>query len=84
MQRVGNNSSIGYGTVISVAKEITIDYNCVIGPNCIIMDNDDHPINPQKRLLGEGVSKAKVALVKIGSNVWIGNYCAILKGSYNW
>lgn len=49
--KIGNNSTVGYGTVISIAKEIIIGDNCSIGPNCIIMDSDDHPLNPQKRLL---------------------------------
>ena len=78
--KIGDNSSIGYGTVISVAKEVIIGDNCMIAPDCIIMDNNDHPISPQKRELGQGVSKEDVSSVKIGNNVWIGSYCAILKG----
>lgn len=78
--KIGNNSTIGYGTVISVAKEVIIGDNCMIAPNCIIMDSDDHPINPQKRLLKEGINKEDVLPVRIGNNVWIGSYCAILKG----
>jgi len=78
--KIGHNSGIGYGTVISVAKEVIIGDNCMVGPNCIIMDNDDHPISPQKRELDEGVSKKDVLSVKIGNNVWIGANCAILKG----
>ena len=78
--KVGNHSSIGYGTVISVAKEVTIGDNCMIAPNCIIMDNDDHPVSPKKRLEGQPVDPEDVKPVKIGNNVWIGSYCAILKG----
>lgn len=78
--RIGNASTVGYGTVISVAKEIVIGDNCLIGPNCIIMDSDDHPISPGKRLAGEGVKPEDVLPVRIGNNVWIGSNCAILKG----
>ena len=78
--KIGNNSTVGYGTVISIAKEIIIGDNCSIGPNCIIMDSDDHPLNPQKRLLKEGLNKEDVLPVKIGNNVWIGSHCAIMKG----
>ena len=78
--KIGDRSSIGYGTVISIAKEVVIGDNCMIAPNCMIMDNDDHPISPQKRLLGESVNIKDVKSVKIGNNVWIGGYCAILKG----
>jgi acetyltransferase-like isoleucine patch superfamily enzyme len=77
---IGSNTTIGYGTVISIAKEVSIGNNCMIAPNCIIMDSDDHPINPEKRLLKEGVDPQDVKPVKIGNNVFIGSYCAILKG----
>lgn len=77
---VGANSSIGYGTSISIAKEVTIGHDTMISVNCLIMDNDDHPVSPAKRLLKEGVSKEEVKPVKIGSNVWIGAHTAILKG----
>lgn len=78
--RIGNNSTLGYGTVVSVSKSITIGNNCMIAPNCIIMDSDDHPINPQKRLNREGITKEEIKPVIIGNNVWIGSYCTILKG----
>lgn len=78
--RMGNKSSIGYGTVISVAKEVVIGDNCMIAPHCIIMDSDDHPISPQKRLDYEPVDPDDVKPVKIGNNVWVGAYSVILKG----
>jgi acetyltransferase-like isoleucine patch superfamily enzyme len=78
--KIGSHSTIGYGTVISASKEVIIGEHCLIGPQCIIMDSDDHPINPAKRLSQEPVSKEDVLPVKIGNNVWIGGYCAILKG----
>ena len=78
--RIGNNSGIGYGTVISIAKEVVIGDNSMIGPGCLIMDNDDHPVNPRKRLMREPVDKEDVLPVKIGNNVWIGSNCVILKG----
>lgn len=78
--KVGNRSSIGYGTVISVAQEIEIGDDCMIAPHCIIMDNDDHPISPQKRLVKNVVKPEDIKPVCIGNNVWIGAYCAIMKG----
>lgn len=78
--KIGNNSGIGYGTVISVAREVVIGDDCLIAPGCLIMDSDDHPINPAKRLMREPVSKEHILPVKIGNNVWIGSNCVILKG----
>ena len=65
---------------ISVSKEVVIGHNCLIGPNCIISDSDDHPINPQKRLLREPLDKKDILPVTIGNNVWMGSYSVILKG----
>jgi maltose O-acetyltransferase len=78
--RIGNNTSLGYGTVISVAKEVTIGDHCMIAPQCVIMDSDDHPVDPHKRRSGMPVDKEKVRPVRIGNNVWIGSYSIILKG----
>ncbi|GAX62983.1 acetyltransferase [Candidatus Scalindua japonica] len=77
--KVGNNTYIGYGVTISVAKEVIIGDNCMIA-SCIIMDSDDHPISPEKRLLGMPVDKVDVKPVRIGNNVWIGNGSMVLKG----
>ena len=80
MLEIGNNSGVGYGTVISVTKRISIGDNVMIGTNCMIMDSDDHPINPALRLQRAPVKEEDVKPVTIGNNVWIGSYCAILKG----
>lgn len=78
--RIGNNSTIGYGTVISVSKEVDIGNDCMIAAMCLIMDSDDHPLSPQKRLQKMPVKKEEIKEIKIGNNVWIGSYAAILKG----
>jgi acetyltransferase-like isoleucine patch superfamily enzyme len=78
--KIGNDSSIGFRTLISISKEVDIGEHCLIGPHCIIMDNDSHPLNPQKRLLKETVDKERVKPVRIGKNVWLGAYSAVLPG----
>jgi len=78
--KIGNKTSIGYGTTISVAKEVIIGDDCMISANCLIMDSDDHPISPEKRLLKLPVGQDDVKPVRIGNNVWVGAYSAILKG----
>ncbi|HMS82119.1 MAG TPA: acyltransferase [Nitrospira sp.] len=77
---IGNNTTIGYGTTISVAKQVIIGNSVLIAPCCIIMDSDDHPIDPVRRLKREPVLAEEVKPVTIGNNVWIGAYCTILKG----
>jgi len=77
---IGSNSTIGYGALISVSREVAIGDHCMIAPGCLIMDSDDHPVSPQKRLRGEPVDRADVLPVRIGNNVWIGSGCVVLKG----
>ncbi len=78
--RIGNNTAIGSGGVISASKEVTIGDHCMISGGCLIMDSDDHPMDPSKRLLGFPIEKDDIKPVKIGNNVWIGAYVTILKG----
>jgi acetyltransferase-like isoleucine patch superfamily enzyme len=78
--RIGSNTTIGYLTSISVAREIVIGENCLISFNCMIMDSDDHPLDPVKRGRRNGVSEEEIKPVRIGDNVWIGAYSAVLKG----
>jgi acetyltransferase-like isoleucine patch superfamily enzyme len=78
--RIGSNSSIGYGTTISVAREVSIGSDCMISINCLIMDSDDHPVSPALRLRKMAVAPEDVRPVRIGNNVWLGAHSAILKG----
>lgn len=77
---IGDNSSIGYGTTISVAEKITIGRDCLISIHCLIMDSDDHPLDPDKRRHNFPVDRGDIKPIKIGDNVWIGAYSAVLKG----
>src|SRR5206468_1492040 len=47
----GNHSTIGYGTVLRIAKKVSIGDHCLIGPHCMIMDSDNYPVNPELRRL---------------------------------
>ena len=78
--RIGSRSSIGYGTTISVAREVSIGSDCMVSINCLIMDSDDHPVSPAQRLLKMPVVLKDVRPVRIGDNVWIGAHSAVLKG----
>ncbi len=78
--KVGDHTSIGFGTTVSVCDNISIGDNCMIGRNCLLMDSDDHPVDPEKRKARLPVAISDVKPVKIGDNVWVGAYCSILKG----
>lgn len=86
---VGNNFYMGIDTLIGASNSIKIG-DCVIISNDVrIYDNNNHPTDPKarERMSKEGFSNdnwawkhAQSAPVVIEDNVWIGQYCTILKG----
>ena len=78
--RIGDNTNVGYGTVLSVAREINIGKDTLIAPYCLIMDSDDHPVDENARRAREPVRKEDVLPVRIGNNVWLGTRVVVLKG----
>jgi acetyltransferase-like isoleucine patch superfamily enzyme len=82
-----NNAKITIGKSVGIAaatiyamKEIIIGDHAMIGPNTKIFDTDFHPVDPKARLSADD-SRISVKPVVIGSNVFIGCNCIILKGS---
>lgn len=77
---VGNDTYIGPGFSISISKKVVIGNKCHIASNVIIMDNDGHPLDPDKRAKHQTVDKENILPVIIEDNVWIGSNSIILKG----
>ncbi len=80
---------VGMSSACLWAKErITIGNDVNIGGDCLIMDNDAHPINylQRRRSYEKEVGmenyrqKIGTAPIEIGDDVWIGARCQILKG----
>ena len=77
---IGNNTHIGYGTTIFVGKCVEIWENCLIAGHVMIVDNDTHPVDPDRRRRLDKVLPEEIKPVRIGHNVWIGNMAFIGKG----
>ncbi len=77
---IGDNTYLGPGLSVGVAKKISIGTSCHISSNVSISDNDGHPLDPVKRAKGEPVAKKDVLPVTIGDHVWIGEGSAVFKG----
>lgn len=75
---IGNNVGIS-GSTISAVKEIVIGNNVLIGSNCVITDNDFHPLSVKDRQHNKHNVKAEK--VYIGNDVFIGMNSIILKGT---
>ena len=77
--KIGKNVGVSGSTIYAMA-EIVIGDNSLIGANCKIIDNDFHPLDPNKRI-NETPIDIRRKPVKIGDNCFIGMNSIILKGS---
>lgn len=75
---IGNGVGISGGTICA-RQLIEIGDGTLIGANSYIFDNDFHAIDPVARAKDD-YSVVRSAPVRIGSNVFIGTRCIILKG----
>lgn len=70
---LGDNTELGFGTVISAVEKIKIGKNVAIGPFCAIYDNN------HKMPKGDG-DALTTSPVEIDSDSWIGTHAIILQG----
>ena len=68
------------GATINAIDEITIGDYVRIGANCIIMDNDSHPLN-KSRMYPTLPGDIKHRPIRIGDECFIGANSIILKGT---
>jgi acetyltransferase-like isoleucine patch superfamily enzyme len=77
---IGNNTTINYQTLISVAQGVTIGENCMLAGEIKIFDNNSHPLDYIERRENKVVPESGVAPVHIDDDVWIGTDTIIMKG----
>lgn len=75
---LGDNVSIGDGTIICAAQDIVIGKNTMIAAQCYIID-----CNHGMHLCVGGMREQPLSIhpTKIGENVWLGCGCKILAGA---
>jgi acetyltransferase-like isoleucine patch superfamily enzyme len=72
---IGERSYVNYGCSLSARRLVKIGADCNIGTHCIMMDNDFHRLEPERRL-EEPESKPIV----LEDNVWLGGRVIVLAG----
>jgi maltose O-acetyltransferase len=72
---IGDRTLVNYGSSIAAAELVRIGARCLIGTHAIIMDNDFHHVEPERRL-----EWPKSRPIIIGDNVWIGARVIVLGG----
>lgn len=72
---IGENTFINYGCSIAALKSVKIGRDCSIGTYVILMDNDFHGLEPEKRQ-----EMPESLPITIGDNVWLGARVIVLRG----
>ena len=72
---IGDRTLVNYGCSIAAAERVRIGQRCLIGTHAIIMDNDFHRVEPERRL--EWPDSRPII---IEDNVWIGARVIVLAG----
>jgi acetyltransferase-like isoleucine patch superfamily enzyme len=69
---VGARAFLNAGVEIVCHQWIRIGEHCRIGPRCVLVDTNHHPVH-------EG-QQTRVAPIKLGRNVWLGRGVIVLPG----
>ncbi len=72
---IGEQAFINYGCSISASGEVRIGADCNIGTHVIIMDNEFHSIEPERR---NEIPESRP--IELADNVWIGGRSIVLGG----
>lgn len=78
---VGDRTSLGHETTITVARSVRIGRDCMIATGVIMADTNSHPVDPVDRLAGLPAPPGAVRPVEIGDNVWVGARAILLPGT---
>jgi maltose O-acetyltransferase len=72
---IGERTFINYGCSIGATHLIRIGAGCSIGPHVMLMDNDFHRLEPERR---DEHPESKPIILE--ENVWLGARVIVLKG----
>jgi acetyltransferase-like isoleucine patch superfamily enzyme len=72
---IGESTYINYGSSIAASKLVRIGPRCNIGSHVMIIDNDFHRLEPERRN-----ERPESAPIVLGENVWLGSRVIVLPG----
>lgn len=72
---IGERSLVNYGTSLSALLLVKIGPRCQIGTYCLLMDNDFHRVEPERRL-----ERPESAPIVLEENVWLGARVVVTSG----
>jgi acetyltransferase-like isoleucine patch superfamily enzyme len=77
---IGDRVGIGWGTHITVSREVIIEDDVWLPWDCSISDTDGHPREADRRIAKLPPDPKDIRPVRICKRAWIGNGAHIMKG----
>ncbi len=77
---IGDRVGIGWGTRITVSREVIIEEDVWLPYGCSISDTDGHPRQADRRIAKLPPDPKDICPVRICKKAWIGNGAHIMKG----
>lgn len=72
---IGSRSLVNFGCSLVATKLVRVGADCHIGPYTMMLDNDYHRVEPERRL-----ERPESRPIVLGDNVWIGARTIIISG----
>ncbi len=72
---IGERTFVNYGCSLSAMLLVKIGPRCQIGTYCLLMDNDFHRLEPERRL-----ERPESAPIVLKENVWLGGRVIVTSG----
>jgi acetyltransferase-like isoleucine patch superfamily enzyme len=72
---IGERTFVNYGCSLSAMLLVKIGARCQIGTYCIVIDNDFHRVEPERRL-----ERPESAAIVLEDNVWLGARVIVTSG----
>ena len=72
---VGERTFVNYGTSIAATSRVTIGARCLLGTYNLLMDNDFHHPEPERRM-----ARPDSAPIVLEDDVWLGARVIVLRG----
>lgn len=72
---IGERSLVNFGTSIAATKLIRIGAHSHIGPHCMLLDNDYHHLEPERRL-----ERPESRPIILEENVWLSARVIVISG----
>jgi maltose O-acetyltransferase len=72
---IGERVFLNHGCSLGAEVMVRIGPRCQIGPHCMLMDNDFHRLEPERRM-----ERPDSSPIVLEENVWLGARVMVLKG----